>query len=338
MCELKVLADEIDPSLTVKTDVTEQHDDKKLPILDLKVWIGKSENGDVKILYNHFMKEVSDRRVIDEKSAHGEKMKENVLVNDMCRVMGNCSERLGSEDGKNKYLNHYMKRLQYSGYDERKRGRMLKKALKKHEKKKEVGSNRQSRRSRKNDAWYLEGGKNETVMFVNSTPGERLKKKIERIAKKYKMKMKVVERRGRTVKSMIQKSYPFPNDKCGREDCVICKNDQNVNCKARGVVYEVECLEEGCGMKYIGQTGRSLYERMKEHNNWNVRDCSENIKPLVRHSSEYHEGKKFSTSVKIKECMYGKPSRRMIGEAVYINDLLDSEAMNGKNEWSYIRL
>ena len=122
-------------------------------------------------------------------------------------------------------------------------------------------------------------------MFENSTPGEILKKKIERIAKKYKMKMKVVERRGRTVKSMIQKSNPFKNDKCGKEDCVICKNDQKVNCKARGVVYEVECLEEGCGMKYMGQTGRSLYERMKEHNNWNVRDCNESIKPLVRHSS-----------------------------------------------------
>ena len=119
---------------------------------------------------------------------------------------------------------------------------------------------------------------------------------------------------------------------------MICKNDQKVNCKARGVVYEVECLEEGCGMKYIGQTGRSLYERMKEHNNWNVRDSNESIKPLVRHSSEYHEGKKFSTSVKIKECMYGKPSRRMIGEAVYIDALLDSEAMNGKSEWSYVRL
>ena len=38
--------------------------------------------------------------------------------------------------------------------------------------------------------------------------------------------------------------------------------------------------------------------------------------------------------VKIKEFMYGKPSRRRIGEAVYIDDLLDSEAMNVKNEWS----
>ena len=36
--------------------------------------------------------------------------------------------------------------------------------------------------------------------------------------------------------------------------------------------------------------------------------------------------------------MCGKPSRRMIGEAVYIGDLLGSEAMNGKNKWSYVSL
>ena len=28
----------------------------------------------------------------------------------------------------------------------------------------------------------------------------------------------------------------------------------------------------------------------------------------------------------------------MIGDAVYIDDLLDSEAINGKNYWSYVRL
>ena len=31
----------------------------------------------------------------------------------------------------------------------------------------------------------------------------------------------------------------------------------------RGVVYEVSCSE--CNMKYIGETGRSLQERLKEH-------------------------------------------------------------------------
>ena len=118
--------------------------------------------------------------------------------------------------------------------------------------------------------------------------------------------MKVVEKRGKTIKSILQKSYPLQNDKCRKEDCVICKNYKKVNCKARGIVFETECLEEGCGMKYIGQTDRSLQERMKEHNNWNTRDCNENVKPLVRHSGECHEGRKFSMGIKIKECMYGK--------------------------------
>ena len=100
----------------------------------------------------------------------------------MCRVICNCSERLRCQDRKNKYVNHYIKRLQYSGCDERKKCEILNKALKKHVKKKEVGGNGQ-RRSRMSDASYLEDGKNETVIFVNSTPGEILKKKIERVAR-----------------------------------------------------------------------------------------------------------------------------------------------------------
>ena len=59
--------------------------------------------------------------------------------------------------------------------------------------------------------------------------------------------------------------------------------------------------------------------------------------PLLGIAVSIMRGKKISTSVKIK-CMYGKPPRRMIGEAVNIDDLLDSAAMNCKNECSYVRL
>ena len=44
------------------------------------------------------------------------------------------------------------------------------------------------------------------------------------------MKIIVVEKRGITVKSMIQNSYPFKNDKCGKKDCAIYKNDKKVKC------------------------------------------------------------------------------------------------------------
>ena len=76
-----------------------------------------------------------------------------------------------------------MKRLQYSVYDEKKRCKILKKALKKIEKKKDVSSNRQSRSSRKIGIWYLQGGK-------MNQHHVKLKKMIERIARKYNMKWK----------------------------------------------------------------------------------------------------------------------------------------------------
>ena len=338
MNELKEIADEIDPSLTVKTDVAESYIDKKLPILDLKVWIGKSKNGESKILYGHYMKEVSDRRVIHAQSAHGDRMKQSVMVNDVCRVIENCSERIEGVSERDVHVNHYMRRMQFSGYNEEQRYDVVKKAMKKYERKKKIRKTGQSSRKGKDGAWYLEGGKNETVMFIDSTPGEVLKKKIERLVKKYKMKIKVVERRGRTVKTILQKSYPFDRMKCKRSDCFVCKDDKKVNCRARGVIYEIQCEEDGCGMKYIGQTSRSVYERMKEHNNWNERSKEDSGKPLIKHSREFHGGGEFRKTVRIKDSMYGKPSKRMIGEAVYINDLLESEAMNGKMEWTFVNL
>ena len=40
----------------------------------------------------------------------------------------------------------------------------------------------------------------------------------------------------------------------------------DVDWRMRGIVYEIKCKEEGCSKKYIGQTGRTLYERIREHN------------------------------------------------------------------------
>ena len=75
------------------------------------MWIGNDRENERKILHTHYMKDVSSKKVIQENSAHGERMKQNVLVNDMCRVMGNCSERIEWDDGKKEHLNMYMRRM-----------------------------------------------------------------------------------------------------------------------------------------------------------------------------------------------------------------------------------
>ena len=53
--------------------VTENYNDGKLPILELKVWIEHDRNKKKKILYTHYMKDVSTKKLIQVNSAHGEK-------------------------------------------------------------------------------------------------------------------------------------------------------------------------------------------------------------------------------------------------------------------------
>ena len=60
--------------------------------------------------------------------------------------------------------------------------------------------------------------------------------------------------------------------------------------------------------------------------------------PLWKHTEECHEGQWFDMEVSVTDRNFGKPSRRMITEAVRINGLDDDKAMHAKREWTYMRL
>ena len=86
------------------------------------------------------------------------------------------------------------------------------------------------------------------------------------------------------------------------------------------------CKEDGCQRKYRGTTGGSNHGRIGEQ----VRDWDSGVQeyPLLSHSRLFHEGRRFDFGVKILRSCYGKPSRRMITEAVLINELTEEETMN----------
>ena len=48
--------------------------------------------------------------------------------------------------------------------------------------------------------------------------------------------------------------------------------------------------------------------------------------------------KTFPVSIKVLKKCYGDPTGRRIAEAVLIDKLSSDETMNGKNEWTYIKL
>ena len=229
-----------------------------------------------------------------------------------------------------------MKRLQFSGYSMKERKTILEEAFYRYDLKTENATDvRRTKKRKKKDGWYIKESKYETIMIVDASPGEVLKRTIQKEAKKHNVKIKVLERRGITVKNKLQKSNPFERTKCRKEDCVTCRKNIDVDCRRRGVVYEIECKEDGCGRKYIGQTGRTIYERMKEH----VRKVGNDRVDLVtgaveQHSRECHKGRDFKFQVRVKDNNFGKPTRRMITEAVRIDSLDKKKCFNRKLGWT----
>ena len=288
------------------------------------------------------MKDVSSRLVMAGNSSHGSSVRRSVMINELFRVMRNCSVYLDWDSEVASHLSYYMRRLQWSGYSEKVRYELLIQALRKYddriEQYRETGTMYGgSEEARKKSAdWYKKDGKYESVIFVEATHGSELKVKVQRLVKKHKLKILVVERAGATTRAVLQKSDPFAHLSCGRDNCVPCGKGSISDCRSRGGVYEMVCSEEGCGRKYRGTTGRSDHERIGEQ----VRDWDRGVEncPLLKHSRLFHGGQRFDFEVSILKRCYGRPSRRMITEAVLINELTEGETMNSKHEWSFVEL
>ena len=103
------------------------------------------------------------------------------------------------------------------------------------------------------------------------------------------MHLKVVETIENSIRKELQRSNPFKENKCKREDCKICQIETGVNCRTRGCVYEIQCEE--CKRRYRGQTGNSANERINQHfDEWErmIDTC-----PLYRHSELYQSSRKY---------------------------------------------
>ena len=207
-------------------------------------------------------------------------MKKNILINEVHRILQNCSSELEWEDIV-PHLNYFVKQMIFSGYNISMRYKVMKKAIDIHKKKernrgenknnrfvpsREVREERLKKKQEKKSRWSMKEGSHETIMFTEMTEDSELKNRIQIAAKRNKIKIKVQERPGTKLKSIIQKSDPFSEKGCNRNDCAICQESTNkINCRTRGCVYELLCkqCESRTNVKsqYRGQTSRSLYER-----------------------------------------------------------------------------
>ena len=145
------------------------------------------------------------------------------------------------------------------------------------------------------------------------------------------LKIKIVERTGTNLKKVLQRSNPFKNRLCARQDCFVCTTGGQGPCGALGVTYEIVCKR--CLKKYIGETARNAYTRGKEHLNDLERESERSV--LMRHAEEDHEGMLPEYTMSVTGVFANDAMMRQISESVQITK---NGTINNKTEWNHLKI
>ena len=280
---LRSIANEICPGIIMQEDVPSNHSTGKLPILDLEVWVSNT-----RIYHSFYKKPMATKKVVHAKSALPTKVKRSILLEEGSRRLRNCSPELEWET-KVFHLNRLSSEMKNSGHSQSFRSTILHRVAVKYlaslsnhqEEKKNMYRNKKERLEQKqtnkaltgNDTWFRKGGFTSTLT-VPSTPGGFLASKVEDNLMKGRQpngtKTKVIEGNGMSSRFGLTKSNQFPRDNCEREDCAMCVNkedsDKRTHCDISNVGYEGDCLRCNLSVyKYVGETSRTGYTRIREH-------------------------------------------------------------------------
>ena len=336
---IKIIGNSIHESIQLETDCPENHEDKKLPILDLKVWL-KQRNDRKFIMHEYYMKPVSSIALIDARSTLPWKSKRTILVQQAIRILRNCSEDLPWEI-KKKHLNHMMKRMQYSGYNQKFRYEVLNSALHAFEemkKKDESGEQplyrskhwrRKERRAAKEEKrknWYKRGGY-ESVIFVPSTKESTLLKQLQANIDKSQLKIKLIEKSGTSLGDILRTADPRKEKNCNRGDCPICTKGGKGNCRTLNINYKITCE---CNDEYNGTTTRSGYTRGIEHTEDMISKKEDS--DMWRHCRDKHNGEIKGFRMDIVDTFKNDPMLRQVTEAVRIRRTEPEKRINRKEE------
>ena len=178
-------------------------------------------------------------------------------------------------------------------------------------------------------------GPKDSVIFVPATPKEILRKRVEKVMADNNFDIKVVEKGGQTVKSLLQRSDISPSLTRWDENCPVCLTNGKGACCVEGVVYRVWCLvceQNGINASMFGETGRTAKVRCSEHRSQLMkRKPSSNLweHVCVQHSGNAEEAQ-FGYEVINK--YPGDPLTRQLQEAFKITNHVGI-SLNDKEEW-----
>ncbi|XGW13724.1 hypothetical protein V3C99_000216 [Haemonchus contortus] len=136
--------------------------------------------------------------------------------------------------------------------------------------------------------------------------------------------IRIVEIPPNTLRKLLVRSRLY-DTVCDTPNCVVCPYGKVGDCMKMGVVYSIRC--QSCGCEYIGETGRPLYVRVKEHLSGLA--GSRMHTPLGAHRVSFHAGLSFDVSVSILALETEIAARKTL-EAFWIT--VKEPLMNRKEE------
>ena len=149
--------------------------------------------------------------------------------------------------------------------------------------------------SDRNQVFPINRMKTSTVLFVEQTPnGElasRLREAEEKLSNITGFRVKVVEKNGTPVKTILHVANPWADGLCGRDHCYPCSTGDKSDCFKRGIVYTNTCRDciSGDNPKwYVGESARSSFERGGEHCRDYVRQKQDSH--ILKHLEVAHPG------------------------------------------------
>ena len=208
-----------------------------------------------------------------------------------------------------------------------------------------------------------------SVMFVQKTPGSLLANKLKEADRKMSEitgdRLRIVERAGLKLRSLLHKSDPWDGQKCSDSKCLICTNPYNkkFGCSKRNIVYKSVCLtckaenEKKEGIEkvdekkeniekhddkkdanekvYFGESHVSGLERSKQHRNDFLKKKDDSHQ--YKHYTEAHahlDMKEVKFGVTVLKQFFSSFSRQHY-EAILIfkhSDNLNSKAMYNRSK------
>ena len=163
--------------------------------------------------------------------------------------------------------------------------------------------------------------KDDTVYLKLPYISEDLSNQICKFIRRHKLPVTVIFTPGTKLREIFRRSRPYDKPQCNVNNCNVCTRlHEDNDCSVKAAVYCITC--KLCNQRYLGETGRTIHERLSEHLRYanNPTSNSYSDEALAQHYANFHPSALSDLSFSIL-CKETNVIKRKILESYFINHL-----------------